>query len=119
MEERELVDAACALPGGPLAQELEDVAAVVPGVVVVVVGLVGALPDEPSFLAPPLTLVLAGLLYAPPAEPPLPRLAGVLQDETVVHACSEELLSFEELGAVSLDEPAPVGVAAVVVPVSV
>lgn len=114
--EREFVDAACALADGPLAQELEDIAAVVPGVV----GLAGALPDVPLFQAP-LPLVLAapsaGLLYAPPAEPPLPRLAGVLQWGTVVHACSEVLVLFEELGAVSVDEPAPIGVAGVV-PVS-
>lgn len=115
--EREFVDAACALPGGPLAQELDDIAAVVPGVV----DLAGALPDVPLFQAPlplVLTALSAGLLYAPPAGPPLPRLAGVLQGETVVHASSEGLVLFEELGAVSVDEPAPVG-AAGVVPVSV
>lgn len=100
--EREFVDAACALPGEPLAQDLEDIAAVVPGVV----GLAGALPEVPRFLA--------GLLYAPTAEPPLPRLAGVLQEGTVAHACSEGLGLFEEFGAVSVDEPTPVGVAGVV-----
>lgn len=104
--ELEFVDVACALLGGPLAQELEDIAAVVPGVV----GLAGALPEVPIFLA--------GLLYAPPAEPPLPRLVGVLQEGTVVHACSGGLVLFEEFGAVSVDEPAPVGVAGVV-PLSV
>lgn len=111
--ERGFVDAACAFPGGPLAQELEDIAAVVPGVL----GLAGALPDVSSFQAPlslVLAALLAGLLYAPPAEPPLPRLAGVLQEGTVLHACSEGLVLFEELGAVSVDEPAPVGVADVV-----
>lgn len=103
--------AACALPGGPLAPELEGVVAVVPSVVVV--GLLGAPSDVTSCLAP-LTPVLAGSLYAPPEEPPLPRLAGVLQEVTVAHAGSEGLVLFEESGVVSVDERVPVGVAGVV-----
>lgn len=97
------MDAACDFLGGPLSQELEDIAVVEPGVV--------GLPEVPLIQAAlplVLTALLARLLYAPAAEPPLPRMAGALLGRTVVHACSEGVALFDELGAISVDEPAAV-----------
>lgn len=110
------MDGASALLSGPLAQESEDIAMVVPGVV----GLAGAFPEVPIFqapLPPVLTAPLAGSLYAPPVELPLPRIVGALLGRAVVHFCSERVLLFEELGAPSVDKLAHVSVAGVV-PVS-